>query len=256
MKRTIVISAIFVITASSSFAADKKTLSWDFGDGQTHGWQIVSGEVGFYDGGMASTTYETRDAEQTTFLARSPMFRLNSSGGLEITLKGGMGKPLPATARQVLAKPQTSNGGPMGVALRRVTDDAYVLFFKKSKTHEQTIKVAKEELDKLIARSHDEVYTLDLVDGLHGGWGHLPLIRASVAATSVGQLPKPPAGFGAPARHLFLGSKHGKLEFDKRELWATPGSKVSLTLFNSDEMAHNFILCKPCLLYTSDAADE
>ena len=245
MKSMTVILAIFALTAASSFAADKKTLSWEFGDGQTHGWQIVSGEVGFYDGGMASTTYETRDAEQTTFLARSPMFRLNGGGGLEITLKGGMGKPLPATARQVLANPRTSKGGPMGVALRRVTDDAYVLFFEKSKTHQQTIKVAKEELDKLIARSHDEVYTLDLVDGLHGGWGHLPLIRASVAATSVGQLPKPPAGFGAPARHLFLGSKHGKLEFDKRELWATPGSKVSLTLFNSDEMAHNFILCKP-----------
>ena len=238
-------TAIFALTAETSFAADNKTLSWEFGDGQAHGWQIVSGEVGFYDGGMASATYETRDAEQATFLARSPMFRLNGGGGLKITLKGGMGKRLPATARQVLAKPRTSNGGPMGVALRRVTDDAYVLFFEKSKTHEQTITVAKEQLDKLIERSHDEVYTLDLVDGLHGGWGHLPLVRASVSATPVDPLPKPPAGFGAPARHLFLGSKHGKLEFDKKELWATPGSKVSLTLFNSDEMAHNFILCQP-----------
>ena len=106
-------TAICTLTAATSFAADTKTLNWEFGDGQAHGWQIVSGEVGFYDGGLASTTFETRDAEQATFLARSPMFRLNGGGGLEITLKGGMGKRLPATARQVLAKPRTSSGGPM-----------------------------------------------------------------------------------------------------------------------------------------------
>ena len=44
-------TAICTLTAATSFAADNKTLSWEFGDGQAHGWQIVSGEVGFYDGG-------------------------------------------------------------------------------------------------------------------------------------------------------------------------------------------------------------
>ncbi|MDP6208059.1 MAG: hypothetical protein QGG01_07125, partial [Roseibacillus sp.] len=58
---TLPIAAIFALTAATSFAADNQTLSWEFGDGQVHGWQIVSGEVGFYDGGMASTTWETRD---------------------------------------------------------------------------------------------------------------------------------------------------------------------------------------------------
>jgi uncharacterized cupredoxin-like copper-binding protein len=57
-------------------------------------------------------------------------------------------------------------------------------------------------------------------------------------------LPGPPAGY-EDARPLFLGALHGKLSFDKKNLYALPGSKVSLTLFNTDEMAHNWVLCKP-----------
>ena len=237
--------ALAISTSAAQSADGKSTLNWDFSGGELSGWQVVTGDPGFYLGGLAAADEDGRDKGHATTVVRSPMFRINGSGDIEIMVKSGAGKNIPATAREVLSQTRTNGRGPLGVALRRVTDDAYVLVAEKTGNDTQTLKFTKAQLAKLLETSYDEVYTLDYIDGFEGGWGHQQLIKVKVPGSMIDPLPAPPKDFGEAERHLFLGSMHGKLLFDKKELWAAPGSKVSLTLFNSDEMAHNFILCQP-----------
>ena len=60
---------------------------------------------------------------------------------------------------------------------------------------------------------------------------------ASAAAQS------PPAGFEQVDFEIELGVLPGQLRFDKEQLSVRPGSRVKLTLANTDAMQHNFVLC-------------
>ena len=64
------------------------------------------------------------------------------------------------------------------------------------------------------------------------------LCVASMAA------PKPPAGFGTPDVEITLGTKHGQMRFDQEALAVQPGAKVKITLKNTCEMLHNWVLVK------------
>ena len=55
---------------------------------------------------------------------------------------------------------------------------------------------------------------------------------------------KPPAGFGTPDTEILLGTKHGQMRFDQEVLAVQPGAKVKLTLKNTCEMLHNWVLVK------------
>ena len=55
---------------------------------------------------------------------------------------------------------------------------------------------------------------------------------------------KPPTGFGTPDVEIILGTKHGQMRFDKEALAVKPGAKVKLTLNNTCEMLHNWVLVK------------
>ena len=55
---------------------------------------------------------------------------------------------------------------------------------------------------------------------------------------------KPPAGFGTPDTEILLGTKHGQMRFDQEALAVQPGAKVKLTLKNTCEMLHNWVLVK------------
>ena len=44
---------------------------------------------------------------------------------------------------------------------------------------------------------------------------------------------------------LALATQHGKMRFDPEELSVAPGAKVTLVFKNTDEMQHNWVLCKP-----------
>ena len=57
-------------------------------------------------------------------------------------------------------------------------------------------------------------------------------------------LAEPPAGFGKPDAEILLGTKHGQMRFDQEALAVQPGAKVKLTLKNTCEMLHNWILVK------------
>ncbi|MFT5466652.1 MAG: putative cupredoxin-like copper-binding protein [Verrucomicrobiales bacterium] len=228
------------LLASPAFAEPIKI---DFGNSDLNGWKIESGESIFRNGGLAAAIPAGEDGEHPTFLAHSPMFRLNESGELAVTLTGGRGGGIPTSSRALPAK--SVNNGAMGVALRRVTDDAWVLVAQMPQNGGRaTLKFSQAQLSKLLTSAHDEVYTLDFFDAGHGGWGHAELVSATIPGKLIDPLPAPPDGF-EKARPLFLGATHGRLAFDKTELYATPGSPLALTLFNSDEMAHNWVLCQP-----------
>ena len=53
----------------------------------------------------------------------------------------------------------------------------------------------------------------------------------------------PPAGFEEVDFDIALGVLPGQLRFDRELLAVTPGSRVKLTLKNTDAMQHNFVLC-------------
>ena len=55
---------------------------------------------------------------------------------------------------------------------------------------------------------------------------------------------KPPAGFGTPDTEITLGTKHGQMRFDQEALAVAPGAKVKITLKNTCEMLHNWVLVK------------
>ena len=62
---------------------------------------------------------------------------------------------------------------------------------------------------------------------------------ASLAAQS------PPAGFEKPDHEIQIGVLSGLLRYDKEKFSVGAGSKVKLTLKNTDEMQHNLLILKP-----------
>ena len=48
-----------------------------------------------------------------------------------------------------------------------------------------------------------------------------------------------------PEQKLSLATQHGRMRFDPEELVVAPGAKVTLVFQNTDEMQHNWVLCKP-----------
>lgn len=55
----------------------------------------------------------------------------------------------------------------------------------------------------------------------------------------------PPSGFGTPDHEIEIGVVSGVLRFDKETFSVGAGSKVKLTLKNTDEMQHNLLILKP-----------
>ena len=79
-----------------------------------------------------------------------------------------------------------------------------------------------------------------------GGVPRLSMHHALMLAALSGALfaQAPPAGFDVVDHEIELGVLPGQLRFDKETLAVAPGSKVKLTLVNTDAMQHNFVLCK------------
>lgn len=65
------------------------------------------------------------------------------------------------------------------------------------------------------------------------------------------------ATFGADdaVTKVTIGSVHGQLRYDKVFFAVKPGSQVEVTLKNTDEMLHNWVLCKPGDGVTQKVAD-
>ena len=55
---------------------------------------------------------------------------------------------------------------------------------------------------------------------------------------------KAPKGFEKVDQVIKMGTLHGKLQYDKTFLSVKPGAKIRIEFKNTDEMAHNIVICK------------
>jgi hypothetical protein len=164
-------------------------LTFDFESGM-QGWTNVATDVGNYpkpeffsvanpaeDGGgtdvLAPNTWGTRDQSHARLEVRSPYFMFaGSSNVLSFQLSGGKGSDVAATA-----------SGFMGVAVRRTSDQAYILSARRSGTGAsyQTRSFTAAEIAAATAGdADDEIYALYLIDNFVGGWGWTCLDNVSI----------------------------------------------------------------------------
>ena len=64
----------------------------------------------------------------------------------------------------------------------------------------------------------------------------------------------PPAGFEKPDHDIQIGVRSGLLRYDTEKFSVGVGSKVKLTLVNTDEMVHNLLICRDDDYVTSTVA--
>jgi Family of unknown function (DUF6288) len=127
----------------------------------------------------------TTDFHLNTLWLRSPEFYLNGSGNLTVQLSKGSSNTTNTPANDLSVPYAATNGGGWkGVALRRVSDGAFVL--TKAKTgwpgpEYSTMTFTKAELATL---NQTVAYTLELINSDYGTWGWLTMDNVSIPGTA------------------------------------------------------------------------
>jgi autotransporter-associated beta strand protein len=130
--------------------------------------------------------FSDRDDNTSTFLLRSPEFYLDGSGDITAYLLGGnAGNPPPATS--LLVSPTATALGFQGIALRRVSDNAYVLYAGLAASQSSWGLITFTQA--ALAAHVGQTYTLDLIDSGTGGWGWLAMDSVSVSAVAAISVP-------------------------------------------------------------------
>ena len=173
-------------------------LTWDFDDGTAQGWTDVMGTSVANIGGRGAANAGgsfAHDGPHDSLLFRSPQFFLTGDGPLTLLLAGGDGSeagnpPLPTNESDILAVMSSlNNAGVMGIALRRASDGAYVLTARRSSDDNNFnnggIIWDEATIAGIMAAYPDEIFTLDLFDTNHGGWGHITIDSVRVPGTPV-----------------------------------------------------------------------
>lgn len=167
--------------------------------GNRMNWQNPAGSVGGVTV-TTSTSADGRGVQHDTALLRSPTFTLNAdtitSGYGSVTeisfsLLGGMGTSTGPSGVTVLPavsvnQPTGQFIGYLGVALRRVGDDAYLLWGTRTSNAQsgnwQTITWDAAALATATAGDPaGTLYTLDFIDAAHGDWGWVAMDQVSLA---------------------------------------------------------------------------
>lgn len=82
----------------------------------------------------------------------------------------------------------------------------------------------------------------DTLPDVHHATSLLFLASAILAGPLAAQ--KPPAGFEKPDHEIRIGVRPGVMRYDTEKFAVGLGSKVKLTLVNTDEMQHNLLICR------------
>ena len=125
------------------------------------------------------------DFHLNTLWLRSPEFYLNGSGNLTVGLSKGSSNTTVTPANQLsVTYAATNGGGWKGVALRRVSDGAFVL--TKAKTGYTGMEYFTMTFTKteLAALSQTEAYTLELINSDYGNWGWLMMDNVNIPGTA------------------------------------------------------------------------
>ena len=128
-----------------------------------------------------------RDRSNETMLFRSPEFNIVGGGSLTAYLIGGQ-RLNDANPTSAVFLPAASNSGLgqfLGLGLRRVSDDSYVLTKERSANGGvwEEITITADEL--ATTTTPGEAYTLDLIDYAEGGWGWVGMDSVSIPGIKV-----------------------------------------------------------------------
>jgi hypothetical protein len=189
---------------------------WDFEDGTLQGWTNfftppTSGPI-FYEvigdppgawrphGQFFAhvNPFANRDQPHDQPLGlRSPAFSLVPGEEISVSLLGGDGGGpggvagiVPTSDASVVAI-SSSTEGFLGVALRRVSDGAYLL--AKHRTNDsvsdaQEVNFSPTELSAIIDSNPGEMFTLDLIDTTHGSFGAIAIDSTSIPVATTASL--------------------------------------------------------------------
>ncbi len=193
--------------------------SYDFDDGSLQGWtntltgnatdnpasfapQTDQGRGGGQNSAYAlmhsgnGTWLDGRDVAHPTLVCTSPAFdfdeSLTAEWAITFHLLGGTGNTSTTpTSRETLA-PASESEGFAGVALRRVSDGAYLLYDHRITSAQnadwQACGWSQQEIaDALSDDDPAETYQLDFIDQNHGSWGWVMLDSIEIK----GLIPKP-----------------------------------------------------------------
>ena len=130
-----------------------------------------------------------RDIAHDTLVVSSPEFQIDKAQEISFHLLGGMGSPEAAPTNLSTLNATSTTDGFMGVALRRVSDDAYLLHDRRNSTGqnsewEKQGWSASEVANAIASDSTNESYRIDLIDQFHGvGWGWIIMDSIAVEDT-------------------------------------------------------------------------
>lgn len=174
------VSAFCAISSHSS-----QLQEYGFSNGKMMGWTnirdpsfraVTSKEFGDLDElntAVCVGDFDIRDRQHPSRILRSPEFHISQDSEISVFLLGGTGDASAPPSHSSQVSNQTDSHGYLGVALRRVSDDRYVLWGRRTKRgtklNWQEVRWSPEELRTY--SSPREAYTLDLIDSYHGGWG-------------------------------------------------------------------------------------
>ncbi|BCX48157.1 hypothetical protein HAHE_20650 [Haloferula helveola] len=123
-------------------------------------------------GGFANGS-GNQDSSHPTLVLTSPSFDLSSPIVIRFGLAGGAGAAAAPAADLASIPAASGNGGFQGLALRRLSDDAYVAWARRSGNNAayETQTFNWQALAAIEAANPADTYVLDYIDYYHGGWG-------------------------------------------------------------------------------------
>ena len=201
MNKTTLLGATTALLMAGSASA---AIAYNFDDGTLQGWtsemdggaseifavssDITGDRPTAHQGTdkIIPENFAERDNMTPTLLLRSAEFTLDGSGDISAYLAGGDAGTAPAFSTDLPAT-AIDGGGFQGIALRRVSDNAYVFSAGRPGTGAdwQQATITQASLDTLSAGFGTEVYTLDFVDSARGGWGWVAMDTVSIAGVAV-----------------------------------------------------------------------
>lgn len=139
-------------------------------------WSVTdgSGNARSAPGVVKSSTHDNAHA---TMILRSPEFTLNGNGDLIAYIGGGASRIASVNGPcGNLPVNSVFEAGFMGIALRKVSTNEYIYSVPKTAggqdpDNSSKHSIAASYLNGLLAASPNEIYTVDIIDSNHGGWG-------------------------------------------------------------------------------------
>lgn len=142
---------------------------------------VTAGDrVRHHDGSssISEVNFADRDgADDNIKVFSSPSFGLTTTSSIELWLNGGMGGTATPTWSNYADIPAVAATGEfLGVALRRISDDEYVLFNRKTSNGQysswQNRGWSTAQLSGVLTTDGAaETYAIDLIDAFSDGWG-------------------------------------------------------------------------------------